>query len=101
MSPIVKGKIQEIKELCIRYHVVKLDIFGSAATGENLKPNDLDFLVEFQTLPPGEHAKAYFNLLEDLKQLFGCHIDLVEDVAITNPFFRQGVDETRKPIYAA
>ena len=61
----VKGKIEEIKELCIRYHVVKLDIFGSAAT-ENLKPNDLDFLVEFQSLPPGEHAKAYFNLLEDL-----------------------------------
>ena len=100
MSPLVKEKIKDIQELCIRYHVVKLDIFGSAAT-ESLKPNDLDFLVEFQSLPPGEHAKAYFNLLEDLKQLFGCHIDLVEDVAITNPFFRQSVDETRKPIYAA
>ena len=100
MSPIVKGKIEEIKELCIRYHVVKLDIFGSAAT-ENLKPNDLDFLVEFQSLPPGDYAKAYFNLLEDLKQLFSCHIDLVVDSAITNPYFRQDVNETRKPIYAA
>ncbi len=100
MSPFVKEKVKDIQELCIHYHVVTLDIFGSAATG-SLKPNDLDFLVEFQSLPPGEHAKAYFNLLEDLKQLFGCHIDLVEDVAITNPFFRQSVDETRKPIYAA
>ena len=100
MSPMVEKKIKNIQELCIRYHVVKLDIFGSAAIG-SLKPNDLDFLVEFQSLPPGEYAKAYFNLLESLKQLFGCHIDLVVDSAITNPFFRQGVDETRKSIYAA
>ena len=101
MAPFVKEKIDDIRKLCIRHHVLRLDLFGSAAIGHH-QSQDLDFLVEFQKpLPQGELANSYFGLLEDLKQLFGCPIDLVVDSAIENPFFRESVDETRKPLYAA
>ena len=60
-----------------------------------MRESDLDFLVEFQTLPSGEYADAYFGLLEDLELLFGHPVDLVVDSAIKNPFFRQRIDETR------
>ena len=101
MSPVIKDKLEDIRTLCIRHNVLWLDIFGSAAI-DKLHPNDLDFLVEFQSpLPPGDHANSFFGLLAGLENLFSCSIDLVEDSAIKNPYFREGVNETRKPIYEA
>ena len=102
MIPIIEERVGELQQLCIRYRVLRLDLFGSAATGNyHGRESDLDFLVEFQTLPSGEYADAYFGLLEALELLFGHPVDLVVDSAIKNPFFRQRVDETRTLLYAA
>ena len=104
MIPNVKERVVELQRLCVCYRVLRLDLFGSAATDDDRRgESDLDFLVEFQTLPgkPGEYADAFFGLLEALERLFGHRVDLVVDSAIKNPFFRQSVDETRTPLYAA
>lgn len=102
MISIVEERVDELQRLCVRYRVRKLDLFGSAA-GDKYQggDSDLDFLVEFQSLQSGEYADAYFGLLEALELLFGHRVDLVVDSAIKNPFFRQRVDETRTPLYAA
>ena len=63
--------------------------------------SDLDFLVEFLPLGPVEHADAYFGLLEALKDLFGRPVDLVMADAIRNRYFKESVDRTRRPLYAA
>lgn len=55
--------------------------------------------MEFASLSPGEHADCYFGLLEDLEQLFRRPIDLVEQSAIRNPYFRRAVEETRQLLY--
>ena len=102
MIPNVKERVVELQRLCVCYRVLRLDLFGSAATDDDRRgESDLDFLVEFQTLPSGEYADAFFGLLEALERLFGHRVDLVVDSAIKNPFFRQSVDETRTPLYAA
>jgi hypothetical protein len=49
--------------------------------------SDMDFLVEFDPLPPGGYADAYFGLLESLEALCGSPVDLVVASAIRNPFF--------------
>jgi len=92
----------ELISLCRRYFVVRLELFGSAATGQfRTGESDLDFLVEFEPRPPCGYADAYFGLLESLEKLFGGSVDLVVDSAIRNPYFRQSVDETRALVYAA
>ena len=101
MISIVEERVGELQQLCIRYRVLRLDLFGSAATSNYHGESDLDFLVEFQTLASGEYADAYFGLLEALELVFGHPVDLVVDSAIKNPFFRQRVDETRTLLYAA
>ena len=102
MIPTVAARVSELENLCVRYQVRRLDLFGSAITGSHAgAESDLDFLVEFQPLPSGAYADAYFGLLEALEQLFGGPIDLVVDAAIENPFFRQRVEETRTRLYAA
>ena len=102
MISVVEERNAELEQVCLRHHVTRLDLFGSAATGQyHAEQSDLDFVVEFQPLPTGTYADAYFGLLESLEQLFGRQVDLVVDSAIGNPYFRQSVEETRTPVYEA
>lgn len=102
MKAAVSERASDLEHLCLRYNVKRLDLFGSAASGSHGKgAGDLDFLVEFQSLPAGAYADSYFGLLEALETLFGFPVDLVVDSAIRNPFFRQRVEETRTQLYAA
>ena len=94
---------EELQELCRRFHVRRLDVFGSAARGEGFDParSDLDFLVEFEPLQPGAYVDAYFGLKEGLEQLFGRPADLVSAASIRNRYFRQSVERTKALLYAA
>ena len=83
MIPIVEQHRPALEALCRKYHVARLDLFGSAA-GKTFDPHrsDLDFLVEFQPDAPMGPFHQYFDFLEELKQLFGCSVDLVERQAM-------------------
>ena len=103
MIRLIKENQKTIEQFCSQYRVLRLELFGSALTNESFDPekSDLDFLVEFLPLKPGEHADAYFGLLEALQDLFGRHIDLIETKAIRNPYFLESVNRNRREIYAA
>jgi len=103
MIPLIEEKRKTIEQLCSQYRVLRLELFGSALTDDNFNPDksDLDFLVEFLPLKPGEHADAYFGLLERLQDLFGRHIDLVEIKAVRNPYFLESINRSRRQIYVA
>jgi len=103
MIGFIEDKREALRELCVKYRVRRLEIFGSAVTGEDFdsERSDLDFLVEFQQLRQGQHADAYFGLLEDMEKLFNRHVDLVMPRAIKNPYFLESVNKSRKVLYAA
>ncbi len=91
-----------IAQLCRDHHVQRLELFGSAATGKDRpEKSDVDFLVEFDQLPAGGYADAYFDLLESLQRLFGRPVDLVVASAIKNPYFREAVERSKTLLYAA
>jgi len=98
----LSNRSSEVAQLCRQFRVKRLDVFGSANTGQfDSRTSDLDFLVLFQSLSPKEHADAYFGLLSGLRELFSRNVDLVELEAINNPYFLQTVEETRSVLYAA
>lgn len=103
MNVVIKNKLDEISHLCTQYKVCKLELFGSAAKDETFDSNssDLDFLVEFLPLNPGEHADHYFGLLFALKELFQREVDLVMIRAIKNRYFLESINRTRTVLYAA
>ena len=77
MIPTVAEHSDELKPICLRYSVQRLDLFGSAATGGyHPEESDFDFVVEFQPTAFDFYADAYFGLLESLQQLFGKPVDL-------------------------
>jgi uncharacterized protein len=102
MKNLIEEKRREIEELCRRYRVRQLELFGSAV-GDRFDPqtSDLDFLVEFEGLPPAEHSRCYFGLLFALTDLFGRDVDLVETGAIRNPYFLRAIANDRVLLYAA
>jgi len=102
MTPDFTTYKKAIGTLCQRYRVRRLELFGSAASG-NARPDesDLDFLVEFESLAPGTYADTYFGLLEALEELFDGPVDLVVASAIRNPYFRESVEHTKTLLYAA
>lgn len=102
MTPALGNHRAELESLCRRFGVRRLELFGSAATGRDRPAeSDLDFLVEFDELPPGGYADAYFDLLESLEALFGRPVDLVVASAIRNPYFLEAVERTKTLLYAA
>ena len=102
MHVMIKDKISELTKICARRNVRALALFGSAAKGSfDAISSDLDFLVTFNSTQPSEHADNFFGLLEDLEELFGVPIDLVEASTIKNPYFRDAVEESMVNIYDA
>lgn len=90
-----------VERICRECGVRRLDLFGSA-TSDAFDPerSDLDFLVEFGSLPPGRRFDAYFDLFMALEQLFERPVDLVTTGNLENPFFLRAVQQTRWPVFA-
>jgi len=102
MVDVLSDKRQAIAELCARHGVVRLDVFGSAAR-DDFRPgrSDVDLLVEFGPMDGYAKAKAYFDLLEELRDLLEVEVDLVMTAAVKNPFIARDIEATRQLLYAA
>jgi predicted nucleotidyltransferase len=103
MNNIVERHIQEIAELCRKFGVQRLELFGSAASGssENV-PGDIDFLVFYpDDYDVGPWMSRVFALESALSALLDYPVDLVMDKALDNRWFRREAAKTRKVIYDA
>lgn len=102
MIELIAHHRAELNELCGRFHVKTLELFGSAALGTfDAAKSDLDFLVEFLPQAAERSFYGYFELKDALEQLFGRRVDLVMPAAIRNPYFLKEVNEQRRVLYAA
>jgi uncharacterized protein len=102
MLDLIESHTANLTELCRRYHVLRLDVFGSAARITDFDPSrsDIDLLVTYQ---PG-HDPAFAEYLEirnSLEGVLGRPVDLVMEDAVENPFIRAGIERFRQPIYVA
>ena len=88
-----------VADLCRRYGVRRLSVFGSATRPDSFRPDsDIDLLVEF---PPDRVVGfALFSLEEDLERLLGRRIDLVTAGFLPSSF-RDSVRADAVPLYAA
>jgi uncharacterized protein len=102
MTRVLEGHRPELVDLCRKYHVRRLDVFGSAARGDfNEHSSDVDLLVEFDDMPHADRADAYLGFLMAVEALLRRRVDLVELGAVRNPYLRRGIEESRELVYAA
>ena len=101
MNPIVSERKQDLARLCEERRVERLDVFGSAVTGDfDPETSDLDFLVTFrESAADGDAFARQIGLKDALEALFGRKVDVVPERSITNEYFRANVEDTREAVY--
>lgn len=96
--PTVEFDVERLREVCERYGVASLEVFGSVARGEDSGQSDIDVLY---VLKPGVRLGfRLFDLEDELADVFDRPVDLVARRSV-NKYLREQVLADAQPLYAA
>jgi len=96
----IKIPLDKIETFCRKWKIKELALFGSVLREDFRSDSDIDVLVSFE---PGGGI-TFDNRVEmqdELAEIFGRGVDLVEKDTIRNPFRRHNILTTREVVYAA
>lgn len=90
--------VARLEEICTRFGIAELAVFGSVARGDATPLSDVDLLYR---LRPGASFGFVIDDLEDeLADVFGRRVDLVARKAL-HPMLRPAIEEQALILYAA
>ena len=90
--------LDRLAEVCRRYRVRRLALFGSVLRDDFGPESDVDILVEFE--PGATPGLAFFGMEIELSELLGRRVDL-NTPACFGPALRASVMAEAMPIYVA
>jgi len=95
-----------LAELCRKYRIARLEVFGSRATGTARPDSDVDLLVSFQDgyVPSFLAPDGFVAMVQDLESLFGGRADVLTRRSVEedpNQTFRESVLHDATLLYAA
>jgi predicted nucleotidyltransferase len=98
LSAAIGVPLPVIEEICRRYRVRRLSVFGSMARGTLGPESDVDLLAEFEsgTVPGLE----FFDLEAELSEKLGRKVDL-NTPGFLSRYFREKVIEEAETLYAS
>jgi uncharacterized protein len=94
----IKAMGPRLAELCQKYGIAELYVFGSVARGDAQPDSDIDLL--YVRVPGNDLGMSYFALQEDLEKLFESPVDLVPKDAL-HQVIRDEVLGDAQVLYAA
>jgi predicted nucleotidyltransferase len=99
IAPGVALPASQIAEICRRYRVRELSLFGSAARGELRPDSDIDLLVDY--FPDARPSLLDFaEMMNELSDLLGRRVDLGVKRAL-KPRIKDRILAEAQVIYAA
>lgn len=93
------GQRQAIADICRRYHVRKLSLFGSLATGAERPDSDVDLMVEFV---PGQAPSGFalVGMQGELADAFGGRrVDISFPSILRNPWRRSSIEPQLQTLF--
>lgn len=100
---LIERNIQKIFDLCRKYRVKTLYVFGSILTNRFNDDSDVDFSVDFDrdaiNRDKLDWAILFFDFMHEMECLLGRKVDIVFDSNITNNCFKRELDSTKLRIY--
>lgn len=91
---------EKIAAFCRRWKISEFSLFGSILRGDLRPDSDVDVLISFEPEIPWS-LYDWMDMIEELKEIFGREVDLVEESGLRNPFRRSEILHKRRVIYAA
>jgi predicted nucleotidyltransferase len=92
--------MEKVEAFCRKWKIREMSPFGSVLRPDFGPDSDVDVLVVFEQ----ESDWSLFDVVraqEELRQVFGRAVDLVEKTCLRNPFRRHEILRTHQVIYAA
>lgn len=90
----------QLAKFCRTNHIARLWLFGSVLREDFSPESDVDVLVDFE--PDARVSlSGLVRAIDELSELLGRKVDLIDRASIANPFVRQDVLRTRRLAYAA
>lgn len=100
MINLISSNIDEVKRLFKLHRIERAYLFGSAVSENFTENSDLDFLVKFEdNIEPLEKGELWWNLHDQLRDLFKREVDIVTERSLKNPYFIKEIDKTKELIY--
>ena len=96
---LIHQNIEFINALCKSHKVKSLYAFGSVLTDKFNEKSDIDLIVNFSDVQFLDYADNYFDLKFSLEDTFKRSVDLLEEKAIKNPYFKKAIEKNRQLIY--
>ena len=96
---LIENHNKDIQNLCKVHKVKSLYAFGSVLTDKFTSESDVDFIVDFQQLDVLDYGDNYYDLKFSLENILNRNVDLLEEKAIKNPYFRKTLNQNKKLIY--
>lgn len=87
-----------LREICSRYGIARLEVFGSVARGQQTTASDIDVLYELR--PGVQLGWEIEDLNQELADLFGREVELVSKRSL-HPLLRDEVLAESRSLYAA
>lgn len=99
-NPLVTVAPEQIAEFCRRWKVTEFAAFGSVLRSDFRNDSDVDVLVSFDD---GADWSLFdlATMQQELAEIVGRSVDLVEEAALRNPYRRRAILETKQILYAA
>lgn len=91
---------KRIAKFCRKWKISELALFGSVLREDFQPDSDIDVLLSFAP-GAGFTFDNRVEIMDELADIFGCEVDVVEKDAIRNPFRRQSIFSTKEVVYAA
>jgi predicted nucleotidyltransferase len=89
----------EINALCANHKVKSLYAFGSVLTHNFNTNSDIDLIVDFKEIDVKDYADNYFDFKFSLQDIFNRPVDLLEEQAIKNPYFKEELNKKKVLVY--
>ena len=90
----------DVINICKKYFIIELSIFGSSIRDDFTQNSDVDVLVSFKQ----NSEITLFDIMELEKEFSGIinrKVDIVEKESLKNPIRKDNILSTREIIYAA
>lgn len=89
----------DLQKLCKNHKVRRLYAFGSVLTDKFSPGSDIDLIVDFDPIDVASYADNYFAFKFSLQDILKHPVDLLEEKALKNPYFKQAISQNRKLVY--
>ena len=101
MATKIDLKTDQLQQLCKKFNVKELYLFGSATTDNFSENSDLDFIVKFNRQGFEGAFDQFIDFKQELEEIYGRPVDLYHLKKFRNSIFQQEVERSKELLYAA